>query len=104
MKKKIAQKIAARILARFLYFEVKIAPRDYFFRAAIFDVFLQKSRGAKKNRAEKGLTLSGTNACRSTDDLRYRNNKARVRDKTLASQEELVLHELRDDPSPFLSF
>ena len=55
LKKKIALKIAARILVRFLYFEVEIAPRDYFFRAANFGVFLEKSRGAKKNRAEKGM-------------------------------------------------
>ena len=55
-EKKIALKIAARILVRFLYFEVEIAPRDYFFRAANFGVFLEKSRGAKKNRAEIGMS------------------------------------------------
>ena len=55
-RKKIALKISARILVRFLYFEVEIAPRDYFFRAANFGVFLEKSRGAKKkNRAENRL-------------------------------------------------
>ena len=72
-EKKIALKITARILVRFLYFEVEIAPRDYFFRAANFGVFLEKSRGAKKNRAEKGMSTNtrsiGNSAARTVPHL-----------------------------------